>query len=187
MGKRKKELGTMDAMADDGVRLVQWRLVPDPTMSDAEYFAQRQANDGPHVGKAHAQVNMIGLIGGLARIKGRTPAQEQAAAHYRLLHERAQIGGARAIDYAAVRVDTSGSPGGLVLEIGEEARGDYADAVRYLGMMRSSLVERIIVHDMSLRDVAGGGGRRVADARVRLLDALDALAVHFRLSGPVRA
>lgn len=170
----------MDAGTIDGVRHVERRLVPDPMMSDAEYFEQRRTRSGPHVGKVSAEINMVELIGGLARIADRSEVQEAAAARFRLLHERAQLGGARAIDYTAVRVDTSG--GGDAVEFGERARHDYADAVRHLGLIRSSLVERVVVYDMSLRDIAGGGARARSRAKADLGDALDDLAVHFRLA-----
>lgn len=165
--------------------MLERRWIQDPAISDAEYFHLRSTQSGPYVGKEFVPVNMLGLIGGLARIKDRSEVQVAAAAKYRLLHERAQLGGARSIDYAAVRVDTSG--GGDVVEFGEAARRDYADAVRYLGMLRSSLVERIVVHDMSLRDVAGQGGRGKAKAKQGLLSALDELAVHFKLAPKPRA
>lgn len=176
----RKGLRKMDLVATDGVRQVERRLVPDPMMTDAEYFEQRRTKSGPHVGKVSAEINMVELIGGLARIRDRSDVQEAAAARFRLLHERAQLGGARSIDYAAPRVDTSG--GGDAVAFGEDARRDYADAVRHMGLVRSSLVERVVVYDMSLRDVAGQGGRNKARAKKGLQDALDDLAVHFRLA-----
>lgn len=176
----------MNAVAMDGVRLVEHRLVPDPMMTDAEYFEQRRTKSGPLVGKVSASMNMVELIGGLARIKDRTEVQEAAAGRFRLLHERAQIGGARAIDYGVARVDTSGSNYGLVVEFGEEARRAYSDAVRYLGMIRSSLVERVVVYDMSLRQVEPGRRAQIK-AKAALFDALDDLAVHFRFVARPRA
>jgi hypothetical protein len=185
MASKRKGLRKMDAAISDGARHIERRLVPDPMMTDAEYFEQRRTRSGPHVGKVSAEINMIELIGGLARIRDRSEVQEAAAAKFRLLHERAQLGGARSIDYAAVRVDTSGA--GDVVEFGEAARRDYADAVRHLGMIRSSLVERVVVYDMSLRDIAGQGGRSKAKAKKGLQEALDDLAVHFRLAPKPRS
>lgn len=165
---------------------VQVRLVPDPAMTDAEYFHQRRTKTGPHVGKVGVAMNMLELIGGLARIKGVTEPQEAAAAKYRLLHDRAQIGGARAIDYAAVKVDTSGQAYGATAEIGEDARRQYKDAVRHLGMVRSSLVERVVVYDQSITMVAGKSSRARARGTRDLLDALDDLAVHFKFTAAPR-
>src|SRR5690554_3233713 len=121
--------------------VIEHRLMQDPSMTDAEYFHQRQAKSGPNVGKVYVQMNMAELIGGLARLKGVSEMQIMAAAKYRNAYDRAQIGSARAVDYAAVKVDTSG-PRGDVLDAGRvDALDDYARAVRCLGMMRSMIVE----------------------------------------------
>lgn len=164
------------------LQFVEVRLVPDPSMSDAEYFHQRRTKSGPHVGKVGVAINMLELIGGLARIKGRSEHQEAAAARFRLLHERSQIGGARAMDYAKQRVDTSGPQQDISAEVGDDARRQYRDAVRCLGMVRSSLVERVVVHDQSISAVSGKGARARQRATLELLDALDELAVHFKLA-----
>lgn len=178
MARRKEaDMGVM------GVRHVVQRMVPDPSMSDAEFHHQRQVKPGPNVGKVEAQVNLVELIGGLARIPDREPVQEEAAARYRKLWDRAQIGGARAIDYAQARVDTSGPSEAAVWEIGEDARREFAAVQRTLGMVRCNLLDRVIVHDESLRSIAGKGGRAVGAKREELMAALDELAVHFRL-GP---
>jgi len=158
------------------------RLIPDPSMTDAEYFEQRRTKSGPNVGKVVAQFNMLELIGGLARIEGRSEVQEAAAAKYRMLHERAQIGGAKAIDYEKAKVDSSGPREDMVEAIGAGARQEYEAATRFLGMLRSSLVERIVVHDMSISSIAGRGGHQMRSAKRELLAALDDLAVHFKMA-----
>ena len=78
---------------------VSHRLVPDPSMSDAEYFEQRRTKSGPNVGKVMVAVNLGEMIGGLARLE-HSDLQAEAAMKYRNLFDRAQIGGAKAIDYA---------------------------------------------------------------------------------------
>ena len=85
MAAKRKE-ADMEAM---GVRHVVARLVPDPMMTDAEFYHRRQTRPGPNVGMVSAQINLIELIGGLARIKGRDVVQEEAAARYRKLWEQA--------------------------------------------------------------------------------------------------
>lgn len=164
------------------LQFIEDRLIPDPTMTDAEYFHQRQTKSGPQVGKVVASINMLELIGGLARIRGRSEAQEAAAGKFRLLHERAQIGGARAMDYAAVKVDTSGPSQDGSSDRGEDARRQYKDAVRYLGMVRSGLVERVVVHDQSISALAGKNSRARSKITEDLLAAIDDLAVHFKLA-----
>lgn len=163
-------------------RIIGERWVPDPSMTDAEYYHHRRTKSGRNVGKVEARINMVELIGGLARID-HTETQEAAAARFRLVYERAQIGGARATDYAKTKVDTSGPVDDMVEAVGAGARVEYSAAVQYLGMIRSSLVERIVVHDLSISSVAGRGMRARRRVTVDLLSALDDLAVHFRLAG----
>lgn len=165
----------------DAPRVFDTRWVQDPAMSDAEYFHQRQNKSGPYVGKTAAYTNMVEYIGGLARLKGVSEMQIMAAARYRNAYERAQIGGARAVDYAAAKVDTSG-PRSDAMDAGRvDALDDYARAVRCLGMMRSMIVERVVCHDQSLTR-RGMGARMRAAAKSELLSSLDDLAVHFKLT-----
>lgn len=133
-----------------------------------------------------ADKNMVVLIGGFARINDRTEEQTIAAAKLRILHERAQLGGAKALDYGQVRVDTSGPSEEAVAEIGARARKEYMDAVQELGMLQSSVVERVVIHDMSLRELAAAldlgdsGGARKA-AKRQLFEAVNHLVEHFGL------
>lgn len=166
-------------MNDDPTILVDKRLVPDPSMSDAEYFHQRGAKSGPNVGKVSADMNLVTLLGGFARMSDRTEAQEAAAARFKSIVERAQIGGPRAVGYG-VRVDTS--PQDNLIEVGADARRDYTAVVRYLGLQRSSLLERVVVYDVPLRKIAPGSRARKRAAQA-VRDALDGLAKYFRLSG----
>jgi hypothetical protein len=162
-------------------RIVEHRLIPDPSMSDAEYFHQRQTKSGPNVGKVTAAFSMIEYIGGLARLKGASEMQIMAAARYRMAYDRAQIGGARAVDYAAVKVDTSGPSGDPLAGRVADALQQYKEAVRCLGMIRSNLVERVVCHDQSLTH-RGMGARARERAKEELFAALDDLAVHFKLA-----
>jgi hypothetical protein len=90
--------------------------------------------------------NMAILIGGLFRVRSRTELQTLAAARYRDVYERAQLGGAKAIDYSVTRVDSSGSA--------QAAIADMGVTVRALGPFKSSLVERVVCDGMSIREVA---------------------------------
>jgi hypothetical protein len=161
-------------------RSVEHRFVQDPAISDAEYFHQRQTKSGPYVGKVSVAANMIEYIGGLARLKGASEMQIMAAAKYRNAYDRAQIGGARAVDYTAVKVDTSGPREDMLQGHHVDALEAYKEAVRCLGMLRSSLIERVIVHDQPLTH-RGMGARARAGAKDDLFSALDDLAVHFKL------
>lgn len=157
-------------------------LVPDPMLTDAEYFHKRRTKPGRDVGKTEALIDMYELVGGLARLRGVSEVQIEAATKYRKLHELAQIGGARAIDYSAVKVDTSGPTEDAVFIIGAQARDGYASAVRFLGVIRSNLVERVVVYDQSIGSVAGRGARARDRVTKQLLEALDDLAGHFGLA-----
>ena len=162
-------------------RVIEHRLMQDPSMSDAEYFHQRQEKSGPNVGKVYVQMNMVEMIGGLARLKGASEMQIMAAARYRNAFDRAQIGGARAVDYAAVKVDTSGPRGDIMDGNRVDALEAYKNAVRCLGMLRSSFVERVICHDQALT-TRGMGARQRSIAKQELFACLDDLAVHFNLT-----
>lgn len=170
------------------------RQVDDPMITPAELEARRRrvlergglkrGEIAP--GKVEAEVRLVTLIGGLARLPTSKCTEERilAAARYRGLWERAQLGGARAVDYGALRVDTSGGAIDLVLEIGERARAEYVAATQRLGMIGSSLVDRVVLHDMSLRAVArrmgeGEGGAARGRVEGRLLAGIDLLVEHF--------
>lgn len=163
--------------------IIVQRQVDDPMITPAELEHRRRLrlrrlergwvpgkDDPPPPGKIIADVKLTTLVGGLARIKDRSDAQVLAAARYRGLWDRIQIGGARAIDYTAVRVDTSAGPVDLVLSMGDEARQEYRSAVRRLGLVGSKLVEDVVCHDRSLRDLARrveGGDGGAAQERVK--------------------
>ncbi|UJW87903.1 DUF6456 domain-containing protein [Devosia sp. SL43] len=172
---------TPDNSVAADVRVVQHDLVQDPYMTDAEYFHQRSIKSGPAVGKVSVSRNMVEYVGGLARLGGASEMHLMAAAKYRTAYERAQIGGARAVDYAAVKVDTSGPREDVLAGRTVDALEAYKDAVRCLGMMRSSVVERVICHDQSLT-TRGMGSRARDRAKRELFAALDDLAVHFKLA-----
>src|SRR5690606_19054936 len=69
LSDERSRIALAKASADDK-RLTNHRMVQDPSITDAEYFHQRQTKFGPHVGKVAAQTNMVEYIGGLARLKG---------------------------------------------------------------------------------------------------------------------
>ena len=169
--------------------VVNKRRVRDPMMTDAEYAHRRSLKpEDAEVGTIEVDVNMVTRIGGLARVAGIEEAQILAAARYRDLFDRKTLGGARATDYSALRVDTSGSSSTAVLEQGDDARRGYAEAVQALGLRRSSLVEKVVCHDMSIRQVArelgeGEGGAAQERVRRQLVEAIDVLVGHFRLEG----
>ena len=161
---------------------IEYVLVADPHLTDAEFYHQRQRSSDPYVGLAAAAMNQRGRLGGFAAFKNRTTAQDEAAARFRRMFDRAHRGGVQAIDYRNNKVDSSpfmanayaGQTGIL------DAADDYKRAVRHLGLIRSSLVERIVVHDIPMRQIATGARQRNRVA-AELRAALDDLADHFGL------
>jgi hypothetical protein len=153
--------------------------VENPLRADGQVEAEL-AGGGPVSAFVEVDVRLATRIGGLARIKGLTDVQLQAAARFRSIWEQAQLGGARAIDYERVRVDTSGGGQAAVLASGEAARQEYSRLVQALGMIRSNLVQRVVCEEMSVRQLGavlgrGGGKSRLALAG-EVLDVVDDLA-----------
>ena len=184
MAKRKKRKQQIAAVVG-----IERRMVPNPLRTDATYLEElREKPITEQPGKIEASVNMVTLIGGFSRIRNRTEAQTLAAARFRGLYERAQLGGPKSLDYSAVKVDVSGPSETAVLEIGEQARREYMGAVQRLGMIRSNIAECIIVHDLSVRELAtqigeGQGGAARDRTTKAIKDAVDELAEHFGYAG----
>lgn len=168
---------------------IEKRMVENPLRTTATYFAELDEKPiDQQPGRIEVNVKMATLIGGFARVKGRSEAETLAAARFRGLYERAQLGGARAMDYEAVKVDTSGPQEEAVFEIGDQARREYMGAVQRLGMDASAIVEQVIVHDMSVRDLCkargeGEGGAARDRMTQKLREATNALSEHFGYAG----
>jgi hypothetical protein len=90
-------------------RITQSRLVPDPSMSDAEYFAQKANNPTkPNIGKVWVDEHPTTRIGGLALIRRKLNHHEKAAEWFKNAYEALYGGGmAPSVDLGKVRVDTS--------------------------------------------------------------------------------
>lgn len=168
--------------------IIERRRVQDPMMSRAELLHQiEQFPDARWVGYTRADVNLSELIGGLSRIRRRTEAQTQGAAAFRNAAEQAQIGGAKAIDYGAVKVDSSGPTGDSVTEKSERARKQYQDAIERLGDV-APIAERIIVQGFTVSEAAqwlglGSGGAARQKLTSAVLAAADELAEQFGYAG----
>lgn len=133
-----------------------------------------------------AAINQVLLVGGLARVKSKTEAQFLAATRYCHLYERSQLGGARAIDYEQVRVDTSGPRSDPTNAAQVDARRELDGARKALGPRAASIVDQVVVYDCSVRALAiklgmGDGGQVRGQAERELLQAIDLLVAHFRL------
>lgn len=167
--------------------VVAKRRVDDPSVTMAQFYADKAAfPNARDLGKVKADVNMVLLIGGLARLR-RTEAQGEAAARYRSLHEAAALGMAKAIDYSQARVDTSGVSASAVTDHGIDARRKYAEAMNCIGMVGARIIELVVVGDMSIQDAArrmgqGSGGAARERTKAMLFRALDLLIPHFKIN-----
>ncbi len=135
-----------------------------------------------------AEINLVSMIGGLARLKRLSEAEIAAAGRYRALSELAEIGRSRGTDYASPVVDTS--PGGRDLAVmSASARRELAIVRRALGPFQASLLDRIICEERSLRDLAKGGqallltGKRVRAATADLVRIFDGSRRRVRGTG----
>lgn len=166
-------------------------LVPNPHRSDALVADELAVLEAAQVrdraalpGFIEAEVNLATMIGGLSRVDGLTEAQKLAAAKLRGLYERSMIGGARALDYMAVRVDTSGVASSDDVDRGCDARAELAEAIQRMGAIHSAVVLPVVLQCQPLRALArrigeGQGGAAIERVKKRVLTGVDVLAGHF--------
>jgi hypothetical protein len=168
--------------------IVEPCLVPDPMLTDAEFLHRRAKSPGnDRVGMVQADVNMSTRIGGLALLRTRQQAHQEAARRFKAMFEGGRIGAPRAIDPEAIRVDRSASNDGGLFEIGEGSRRAYIAVQTALGVGKVMFLEKMLVHEVSVSAIAratygnaGGAARMRVSEAFRL--ALDDLAVHFKLA-----
>lgn len=193
----ERRVDELRAVVDEGEpdtkRVVRSRLADDPSVTKGLLEAVANGEvETKHEERKNTPHNMVILIGGLARVKTKSEAQILAAIRYGNLFDRAQHGGARAVDYEQVKVDTSGPRQDQISADQDDARSALADARTALGLRRTSIVDMVVVGGMSVRSLAGrlghgdgGQGRRRAEKE--LMDAVDALVVHFKLDPPAKS
>jgi hypothetical protein len=169
-------------------------VVPDPHMTRELLLhrmdeAEEAGKDPQDVlnaqGYRGAMANLTGLIGGLAYVKKLTEAQSRAAAHYKQVAEHAELGGAKAIDYSAVKVDVSIGDN-VVADKGAVARGEWHSAREALGhgTLRLAVIDRMVLAGQSIREVAAGLGYGQSGAARKLIadaarDGATVLAANF--------
>lgn len=165
-------------------------MVDNPDRADAQVaFEIERGVEQP--GRIEVDVRLASRIGGLSRLGPHlTEPRMVAAARFRSAWDEAQLGGARAIDYSATRVDVSPSVASseAALALVEDALVAYRDAVQALGVIRANLLQRVICDEMSLRELGQRlgrpvGGKATVALRDEVLDAVDVLVAHFR-TGP---
>lgn len=103
--------------------VIQEQWVDSPLTSWSQFLHDLERGI-PHAGRERAMVDRRTLMGGFCRFHG-TEAQEKAAARFKAICERAQVGGAKAVDPSKEPVDGGGINPESVIEIGADARRAY--------------------------------------------------------------
>jgi len=162
------------------------RLVPDPSMTDAEYYAQRQANPTkPQIGKVWVEENPVTRMGALAFIRKRLHHHEIAAERFKTDYEALFGSGVPALDNARPVVDRSpvAHDSGMAAKIDRGA--SLLAAMKYLGAdgrdrIIACVVLAIPCEDAAARLPSGEPNRRHVKREVdALLDALDSLSTFW--------
>lgn len=169
-------------MADDDIRNER---VDNPHTTYAQFLHELREGK-PDAGAVFVPRNMRTLLGGFCRFYG-NQAQNEAAARFKSLYERAQLGGARAVDPAIEPVDGGGINPEAIFETGADARRAY-DAIVPNALNRVELrrLEFVVIGEWGPTPYArwrgfGIDGRGVSRAKVEVRDIVDKLAVHWRL------
>jgi hypothetical protein len=119
--------------------------VDSPQTSWAQYLHELDSGT-PHAGRQRAMVDRRALMGGFCRFHG-NEAQEQAAARFKSIHERSQLGGAKAVDPSRETVDGGGVNPESVIEIGADARRLYNQIFTAIGRQDMMRLEFVVVGD----------------------------------------
>jgi hypothetical protein len=137
-----------------------------------------------HAGKIEVLVNTRVLLGGFCRFHG-TEAQQMACARFKSLYERAQLGGARAVDPSLEPVDGGWTNPEAVFESGASARKELIAVQDLLGPIDYARIEFVVIRERGPTPYAkwrgfGIDGRACAKAKVEVRGIVDRLAVHWR-------
>jgi len=139
----------------------------------------------PQAGRERVQVDRRTLMGGFCRFHG-SEAQEKAAARFKAIYERSQVGGAKAVDPSREAVSGGGINPESVIEIGADARSAYNRLFTQFGSVDMRRLEFVIIGDHGptayarwrYRDRAPDG-RAIGRASVELRSLVDMLAVRL--------
>jgi hypothetical protein len=168
-------------------RIIDSRLYDDPSVTLGLLDAVANGEvETEHKASKNTPVNLVILIGGLARVKAKTEAHILAAIRYGNLFDRAQIGVARAADYSQVRVDTSGPKQDQITAAQDDARRELEAVRKVLGTRAVSILEIVVIGGASVRTLAvkmghGDGGQGRKRAERELLQVCEILAGCFQL------
>lgn len=166
-----------------------YRLVPDPSMSDAQFWHERhQAPDDPNVGMVLRRFELKTLIGGFAHYGG-AEHQIAAAAKFKRVYELAQVGGTKACDFTREPVDGGGPNPEAAIELGYEARKDIVNLQKRLGMEMFKRIERVVIGGTGptayVRKITGNprpSAKMVSRAKVEVRRIANNMAEYWKLS-----
>lgn len=184
MGRKMKA-----AVIEDGPDIREaW--VDAPLASWSQFLHELEAGE-PHAGRERAMVDRRTLMGGFCRFHG-TQAQEQAAARFKAIYERSQVGGAKAVDPSREPVDGGGINPESVIEIGADARRAYNEMHLKFGRQFMLHIEFVVIGDHGPTAYARWAlrspkpdGREVGRVSVEFRRRMDDLATHMKLQGRV--
>lgn len=175
-------------MTESGGDIIEDRSVDNPLLTDAEHLHQLRRVKSEAL-KVTVPVNLSTIMGGLAKFrKDATEAQQQAAIRFKAMYERAQLGGARAVDPSLEPVDGGWINPEAVFESGADARREWQRVRSLLGYHDFRLVEMVVIGEVGIskftRSLFAGktiNGRMTRHAQSLVLRILDTLAVHWKL------
>ena len=160
--------------------------VDSPQTSWAQYLYELDTGL-PQAGRQKAMIDARTLMGGFCRFHG-TEAQEQAAARFKAIFERSQVGGAKAVDPSRENVDGGGINPESVIEIGADARRAYNMLFEALGRQTMQRLEFVVVGDKGPTAyarwryrMAQPDGRTVGQGSVEVRGILEEVAVLLKL------
>ncbi|WP_299753400.1 hypothetical protein [Devosia sp.] len=161
-------------------------FVPAALQTWAGFLHQLDTN-APNPGRERAMVDRKTLMGGACRFHC-TPSQEEAAARFRAIYERSQVGGAKAVDPSREAVDGGGINPESVIEIGADARASYNRLFTALGLPKMRCLEFVVIGEHGPTAYARWryrnnkpNARIVADGMVEIRGVLEEVAIVERL------
>lgn len=165
---------------------IQERWVDSPQTSWAQYLHELETGT-PNAGRQRAMVDRRTVLGGFCRFHG-TQAQEEAAARFKAIFERSQVGGAKAVDPGREAVDGGGINPESVIEIGADARRLYNMLFNALGRQTMQRLEFVVIGDKGPTAYARWryrvpqpDGRTVGQGSVEMRGIVEQVAVLLKL------
>jgi hypothetical protein len=141
----------------------------------------------PHPGRHKAMVDKRTLLGGFCRFHG-SQSQNEAAAKFKSIYERAQVGGAKAVDPEKEPVDGGGINPESVITIGADARQAYIAMQKKFGHSIMRQLEFVIIGEKGptayarwLHRGRPQSGQVTARCQSDFRRLMDEVAVHLKL------